>query len=200
MTEQLGGGAGTTATYGVSDEVWRVISVEGERASAHERPALSAAATVIACGVVAAALVLWAGILTPRLDGGMSSGGSGDARSRTSSLSFELHNSGLLDEEVDRFESTLPGLEVVRSLPERPLVGRHSMQSVELTLRATDCARLIPAARRAVEQRPADGAGVVVVVHRPWGQESTTVDPPSGLSDMALLACGVDPGDAGPTG
>ena len=78
-------------------------------------------------------------------------------------------------------------------------MARGSTRHVELTLHATDCARLVPAARRAGDEHWF-GAGVVVVVGRPWGPVRTTVTPPSGLSDMALLACGADPSDTGPAG
>ncbi|WP_406832103.1 hypothetical protein ABEG17_04565 [Pedococcus sp. KACC 23699] len=196
--EQTGAGGGATA-YGVSDEVWREIAVEGQRASAQERRALIRAAGLVAAVVVVASVLSWGGVLTPRLDGGMSSGGSGDAKARTSTLSFELHNAGLLREQVDHFESPLPGLEVVRSVPAKPVVAARSTQHVELTLHATDCRRLVPAARRAGDEHWF-GAGVTVVVARPWGMTRTTVTPPSGLGDMALFACGVDPSDTGPTG
>ena len=149
--------------------------------------------------MVGTSALFWGGILTPRLDGGTSSGGSSDAKARTSTLGFELHNQGLLREEVDHFESTLPGLEVVRSAPDRLIVARRSVQHVEMTLHATDCALLVPAARRAIEQ-PWLGAGVVVVVDRPWGLVRTIVTPPSGTSEMALFACGVDPSQAESTG
>lgn len=196
--KQAGAGSGATA-YGVSDEVWREIAAEGGRASAQERRALIRAAGLVAAFAVGTSMVLWGGILTPRLDGGMSSGGSSDANARTSTLSFELHNQGLLSERVHHFESSLPGLEVGRSSPDGLIVARGSMQHVELTLHATDCALLVPAARRAIRQ-DSFGAGVVVVVDRPWGLARTTVTPPSGLSAMALFACGVDPSEAESTG
>ena len=196
--EQAGVDGGATA-YGVSDEVWREILVEGGRAAAQERHALIRAAGLVAAFMVGTSALFWGGILTPRLDGGTSSGGSSDAKARTSTLGFELHNQGLLREEVDHFESTLPGLEVVRSAPDRLIVARRSVQHVEMTLHATDCALLVPAARRAIEQ-PWLGAGVVVVVDRPWGLVRTIVTPPSGTSEMALFACGVDPSQAESTG
>lgn len=199
MTREQTGALGGATAYGVSDEVWREIVGEGARAPAQERRALIRVTGIVVALVLGASTVLWAGILTPRLDGGMSSGGSSDAKARTSGLGFELHNQGLLSERVDHFESSLPGLEVVRSVPDRPVVARGSEQHVELTLHATDCALLVPAARRAIEQHWF-GAGLVVVVERPWGLARTTVTPPSGLSDMALFACGVDPSETGSTG
>lgn len=191
-------GGGATA-YGVSDDVWREIAVEAGRASAQERRALIWAAALAAAFVLGMSAVLWGGILAPRLDGGMSSGGSSEATARTVTLSFELHNEGLLSERARHFESSLPGLEVVRSSPEGLTMARGSTQHVRLTLRATDCAVLVPAAQRAIKQG-SFGAGVVVVVDRPWGSARTTVTPPSGLSDMALLACGVDPSEGQATG
>lgn len=199
MTVQREGGMGGSTTHGVSDEVWQVIAAEGERAAAQERRALTWAAGLVATFVVVTSVLFWGGILTPRLDGGTSSGGSSDATARTSTLSFELHNSGLLNESVGHFESTLPGLEVVSSVPGRPVVARGSMQHVHLELHATDCARLVPAARQASDEH-VFGAGVTVVVARPWGPARTTVTPPSGLADMALLACGAEPSDTGPAG
>lgn len=196
--EQAGVDGGATA-YGVSDEVWRQIVVEAGRAAAHERHALIRAAGLIAALMVGTSALFWGGVLSPRLGGGTSSGGSSDARAGTSTLSFELHNQGLLSEEVDHFESTLPGLEVVRSAPDGLIVARRSVQHVELTLHATDCELLVPAVRRAIEQGW-PGAGVVVVVARPWGLARTTVTPPSGMSEMALFTCGVDPSEADSTG
>lgn len=137
--EQAGVDGGATA-YGVSDEVWREIAVEGGRAAAQERHALIRAAGLVAAFMVGTSALFWGGILTPRLDGGTSSGGSSDAKAQTSTLGFELHNQGLLSEEVDHFESTMPGLEVVRSAPDGLIVARRSVQHVELTLHATDCA------------------------------------------------------------
>lgn len=199
MTGPQAGVDGGATAYGVSDEVWRAIAAEGGRASAQERHALIRAAGLLAAFMVGTSALFWGGILTPRLDGGTSGGGSSDAKARTSTLSFELHNRGLRSEEVDHFESTLPGLEVVRSAPDGLIVARRSVQHVELTLHATDCELLVPAARRAIEQHW-PGAEVVVVVDRPWGLARTTVTPPSGMSDMALFTCGVDPSEAESTG
>lgn len=198
MTEQLGGGA--TTAQGVSDDVWRVIAIEGDHAAAGERRALLTAAAGVAVVVVAWSLVMVAGVLTPRLDGGTSSGGTGDAEARTSSLDFELHNQGWLTETVDGFESPLPGLEVVGAVPDRVVLGRGAVQHMKLTLHATDCTVLVPAARRSLQDHPFDGLGVAVILQRPWGEVRTTVTPPSGMADMALLACGVDPGSAGDEG
>ena len=200
MDRGLGGGRTMVTEHGVSDEVWSVIAAEGDRAAAGERRALLCAALGVAAVVVVWALVQWAGVLAPRVDAGMSSGGSGDAKAHSATLDFELHNRGLLTETVDRFESQLPGLEVSGVVPTRVVVDRGSMQAITLTLHATDCSVLVPAARTSLQDHPFDGAGVVVVVQRPWGAARTTVTPPSGMADMALFACGVDPGGDGVTG
>lgn len=185
-------GAGTALAYGVSDEVWREIAVEGERASAGERRALLRAAGAVGVLVVGATAIALSGLVTARLSGGSSGGGGSETGPRTAFVEFELHNQGVTPVHVVGWKSRLPGVEVVRAEPAAVRLSPRGSEQVRITVHVTDCAAAVPAARAGLKGSPMSGRGLDAVVDRPWGHMESVVYPVSTVEDEVLSACGVD--------
>ncbi|MGA8980090.1 MAG: hypothetical protein WB473_13365 [Pedococcus sp.] len=170
--------------------------MEGERASAHERRALLRVALVVAALTVGVAVLLLSGLVTARLSGGDNAGGGSSAQEE-SFVEFTLHNDGFAPVRVVGWTSQLEGVVVRHVEPSEVRLESRGSQTVRITLRATDCAAAVPAARSARERSPLSGAGLGVVVDRPWGQEKTVVFPVMAVEEMVLASCGQDPTASG---
>ncbi|NUQ32752.1 MAG: hypothetical protein HOP99_08055 [Dermatophilaceae bacterium] len=184
--------AGTAPAYGVSDEEWREIAVEGERASASERRALVRAAGAVGVLIVGATALALSGLVTARLSSGSSGGGGSETGARTAFVEFELHNQGVTPVHVIRWTSRLPGVEVVRAEPAAVGLSPRGSEQVRVTVHVSDCAAAVPAARRGLKRSPMSGRGLDAVVDRPWGPMASVVYPVSTVEDGVLSACGVD--------
>ncbi len=179
-------------SYGVTDEVWRELQQEVSSARSAERRALLLVTSVVAGLVLAAAVVQWSGLLTPRLNGGDNSGGGFDPATQRVSFEFDVHNQGLTAAEVSGWRSRLHGVVVESSRPSTVRLPGRAEQRVFLTFRVTDCEVAVPAARQSLRDAAGDAFEVGVQVRRPWGAVDATIAPPGGLADLVLYACGVD--------
>ncbi|GAB3067577.1 hypothetical protein [Pedococcus soli] len=189
MTDQHGGGRGASTAYGVSDEVWRDLEVEAERASVRERPALVRAAAVVAVLAVGTTALLLSGLVSARLSGVNGAGGGSDSDGR-SFMEFTLHNDGVTPVHVVRWTSLVKGVQVEKVDPKDIRLSPRGQQKVRLSFVATDCRAAVPSARKALAKSPNTGGGVGVVVDRPWGQMETVVYPVMSMEDMVLSSCG----------
>lgn len=182
------------AAYGVSDQVWREIAAEGERASAGERGALLRAAGVVGLLTVGGAALALSGLVTARLSGGDSGGGGADTSARTAFVELDLQNKGVTSARIVGWKSRLEGVEVAGAEPAEARLSTRASRQVRITLHVSDCAAAVPAARRGLQRDPMSGRGVIAVVDRPWGHTESVVYPLVTVEDEVLSACGVDLG------
>lgn len=191
MTNEQRGGAGAATAYGVSDEVWASIASDADQVAAGERRALRRAALTVAALTVAATALMLSGLVTARLSGGDNAGGGSDS-GRTSFVEFTLHNDGITPVRVVGWTSRLEGVQVTGVEPREVHLDPRGSVKVKVSLTASDCGTAVPAARRALERSPMSGAGLGVVVDRPWGHMDTVVNPVMAVEDLVLTSCGVD--------
>ncbi len=181
--------------YRVSDEVWRAIEPESARAADSEVVALSRVAFVVAGLVVATALVVWAGVVTPRFAAGDSGGGSANHATHVGEGEFDLRNQGVLTERVAGWDVPVDGVRVESVSPATAEVSPHASVHVIVRLQVSDCA----AALAAVDaDRTLEGPGIGLRVHRPWGTVRAVVHPPFSMREVVTLTCGTEEGADGP--